>query len=97
MSPVKRLAPKSPTKATSKANTAKSSVLSPSKRKAPSAPTKTPDIISEKLKKKEDAEVKNRQRQAEERYQLIKKDRQDALEEVSQDLFNLLCQSQVFL
>ena len=80
---VKRSAPKTPTKtAPVKSNTATSSVLSPSKRKAPSAPAKTADNVSEKLKKKEDADVKERQRQAEERYKGIKKDRQDALEEV---------------
>ena len=81
---MKRLAPKTPTKtAPVKSNTATSSVLSPSKRKAPTAPAKTTDNVSEKLKKKEDADVKERQRRAEERYQGIKKDRQDALEEVS--------------
>ena len=58
-------------------------MLSPSKRRAPIAPTKTADNVSEEMKKKEEAEVKERQRRAEERYQGIKKDRQDALEEVS--------------
>ena len=56
--------------------------MSPSKRRAPTGPTKTTEAVSEKLKKKEAAEEKDRQRKAEERYQKIKNDRNDALEEV---------------